>query len=146
ARFCLVSTSFSTALPLILSWIFCDAISASVSRLAPGIGQCASRQDTRQRSPVRFTGVDIGDRIYLRGDLRPYLCKQIRRCLLANEHLFNTRLAPWFISDSRQRDPGIGDPVLFTRQQHRYADNGEIAASSSELHKRPTGTRRSFRD
>src|SRR5215510_8258353 len=65
---------------------------------------------------------------------------------LADKHLVNTRLAPRFISDSCQRDSGIGDPVLFTRQQHRHADDGKIAVSSSELHKRATGLGRSFRD
>ena len=88
----------------------------------------------------------VGARIYSRGDFHANFPEQIRRRLLADEHLFNPRLAPRFIADSRQSDPGIGNLLLVTHQQDRDADDGEIAEPSSELRKRPTGARWSFRD
>ena len=40
--------------------------------------------------------------------------EQIRRGFLADEHLFNPRLAPRFIADSGQSDPRIGNLLLVT--------------------------------
>ena len=77
----------------------------------------------------------VGARIYSRGDFHANFPEQIRGGLLADEHLFNPRLAPWFIADSRQSDPRIGNLLLVTHQQDRDADNGEIAEPSSELRK-----------
>ena len=88
----------------------------------------------------------VGARIYSRGDFYANFPEQIGRCLFANEYLFNTRLAPRFIPDPRQSDPGIGNLLLLTHQQDRDADNGEIAEPSSKLCKRPTRARWSFRD
>ena len=77
----------------------------------------------------------VGARIYSRGDFYANFPEQIGGGLLADEHSFNTRLAPWFIADSRQSDPRIGNLLLITHQQDCDADNGEIAEPSSELGK-----------
>ena len=51
----------------------------------------------------------VGARIYSRGDFPAKFPEQIRGGSLADEHSFNTRLAPWFVADPRQSDPGIGN-------------------------------------
>ena len=56
----------------------------------------------------------VGARIYSRSDFPANFPEQIRGGFLADEHLFNPRLAPRFIADSCQSDPGIGNLLLFT--------------------------------